>query len=108
MTKPGGAGASTPLMDMAARFTMTMKRPFHGTLWAGYATFSVGKRACRLFEPISRRLARERRAPSPFENQEIAAMSALLDFNDHEETTHEMMMTRLRELPVWHGIGAIP
>jgi hypothetical protein len=64
------------------------------------------KRACRLFEPISRHLTGERHLAAPLENQEIAAMSALLDFNDDDGTTYETMMTRLRELPVWHGTRA--
>ena len=64
------------------------------------------KRACRLFEPISRRLTGGHRSPVSLENQEIAAMSALLDFNDDTDTTHEMMMAGLRELPVWHGVRA--
>jgi hypothetical protein len=62
------------------------------------------KRASRLFEPISRQLTRKHHTAAPLENQEIAAMSVLLDFNDDDSTTHELMMSRLRELPVWHRI----
>ncbi len=64
------------------------------------------KRACRLFEPISRHLTGERHPAAPLEHQEIAAMSALLDFNDHDSTSYEVMMARLHELPVWHGARA--
>jgi hypothetical protein len=62
------------------------------------------KRASRLFEPISRQLTGRHHAVAPMENQEIAAMSALLDFNDDDGTTHDLMMARFRELPVWHRI----
>jgi hypothetical protein len=66
------------------------------------------KRACSLFEPLSRHLAHKRHLTSPSApNIEIAAMSALLDFNDDDDTTHEIVMTRLRELPVWHGRRAV-
>lgn len=61
------------------------------------------KRASRLFEPVSRNLAGRRHLHSPSQSQEIAAMSALLDFNDNDETTYEIVMARLHELPVWHG-----
>lgn len=61
------------------------------------------KRACQLFEPISRHLSGRRHLPTPTQNQEIAAMSALFDYNDHQDTTHESVMNGLRELPVWHG-----
>ncbi len=30
-------------------------------------------------------------------------MAALFDFNDDDDTTYEMMIGRLRELPVWRG-----
>jgi len=61
------------------------------------------KRACRLFEPVSRSLAGRRHLSSPTQSQEIAAMSALLDFNDNDDTTYDIMIARLRDLPVWHG-----
>jgi hypothetical protein len=61
------------------------------------------QRASRLFEPISRHFTRQRHLSSPTQDVEIAAMSALCDFNDADETTHELLMSRLRDLPVWHG-----
>jgi|CXWL01.1.fsa_nt_gi hypothetical protein len=62
------------------------------------------KRACNLFEPLSRHIAHRRPTGLPsFKNAEIAAMSALLDFNDDDDTTHEIVMDRIRNLPVWHG-----
>jgi len=61
------------------------------------------KRACELFEPVSRHIAGRKHLNSPSQSREIAAMSALLDFNDNDDTTYEMVIGRLRELPVWHG-----
>ena len=61
------------------------------------------KRACKLFEPISRHLSGRRHLSSPNQEIEMAAMSALFDFNDNDDTTHEMVMARLRDMPVWHG-----
>lgn len=65
------------------------------------------KRACQLFEPISRCVARRRHMDSPSKSKEMAAMSALLDYNDDDETTHEMLMEGLRGMPVWHGRRAM-
>ena len=61
------------------------------------------KRACELFEPVSRHVAGRRHLNSPSRNSEMAAMSELFDFNDRRETTHQLVMDRLRGLPVWHG-----
>lgn len=33
-------------------------------------------------------------------------MSALFDFNDDDDTTHELLMERLHALPVWRGGNA--
>jgi len=60
------------------------------------------RRASELFSSISRHLTGKHLAAAPLENQRITAMSALLDFNDDDHTTYGLMMTRLRELPVWH------
>jgi hypothetical protein len=65
------------------------------------------KRACKLFEPMSRHFAKRRHsATAARPNTEMAAMSALFDFNDDDETTHELFMDRLKGLPVWHGRSA--
>lgn len=61
------------------------------------------KRACQLFEPMSRHLSGHRHNHSPSQSQEIAAMSALFDFNDNDATTYEVLLSRLHALPVWHG-----
>jgi hypothetical protein len=61
------------------------------------------KRACKLFEPVSRYVARRRHQCWPAQQLAMAAMSTLLDFNDDDSTTHETVMIRLRELPVYHG-----
>ena len=61
------------------------------------------KRACQLFEPMSRHLSGRRHMNSTTQSQEIAAMSALFDFNDDDGTTYDVLLARLRELPVWHG-----
>ena len=61
------------------------------------------KRASELFEPMSRHVSGRRYNDSPMHSKEIAAMTALFDFNDDEETTHERIVSSLRELPVWHG-----
>ena len=59
------------------------------------------KRAFKLFEPVGRYLTGRRLLSLHSRNQEIAAMSALLDFNDDQATTYELMMARLRDIPVW-------
>lgn len=65
------------------------------------------KRACKLFEPMSRHFAKRRHLATAFQpNTEMVAMSALFDFNDDDGTTHELFMDRLRGLPVWHGRSA--
>lgn len=65
------------------------------------------KRACQLFEPMSRHFSGHRHLNSPSQTREIAAMSALFDFNDHDSTTYESLLLRLRDLPVWHGKRAL-
>lgn len=61
------------------------------------------KRACKLFEPIRRYVTGRRHLGWRSQNLTIAAMSALFDFNDAEGTTHEMVILRLRDMPVWRG-----
>lgn len=63
------------------------------------------KRACTLFEPISRHLSGRRPLKWSIKNLQITAMTSLLNFNDDADTTHELVMARLRDLPVWHGRG---
>ncbi len=63
------------------------------------------KRACTLFEPVSRHLSGRRPLKWSIKNLQIAAMTSLLNFNDDADTTHELVMSRLRDLPVWHGRG---
>ena len=60
-------------------------------------------RALKLFEALSRHVAHQRHLDSAFRGQSMAAMSSLLDFNDEKSTTHELIMTRLSDLPVWRG-----
>lgn len=61
------------------------------------------KRACKLFEPVRRHVTGRRHSSWRVQNHAIAAMSSLLDFNDDAGTTHEMVMVRLRDMPVWRG-----
>jgi hypothetical protein len=66
------------------------------------------KRACKLFGPLSRHFSGKQRTTglrhfSTNENNEILAMTALLDFNDHPDTSYELIVSKLQELPVWHG-----
>jgi len=61
------------------------------------------KRACKLFEPVSRYVTGRRYLSWRSPNLAITAMTALLNFNDDDGTTHELVMTRLRDMPVWRG-----
>jgi hypothetical protein len=63
------------------------------------------KRASKLFGPLSRYVAGRRLALS-YENNDIHAMTALVNFNDAQDTTFEMIVAKLQELPVWHGRAA--
>jgi hypothetical protein len=65
------------------------------------------KRACQLFEPISRHISGRRHLHSPTQTQEIAAMSALFDYNDNDTTTFDEFVSQLQALPVWHGKRAL-
>jgi hypothetical protein len=60
------------------------------------------KRASKLFGPLSRYVAGTRPALT-YENNDIHAMTALVNFNDDQDTTYEMIVSKLQELPVWHG-----
>jgi hypothetical protein len=60
------------------------------------------QRACRLFVQLGRHLLGL--TPTVDSNDEaMACMSALIDFNDDESTTHELLLARLRDAPVWRG-----
>ncbi len=65
------------------------------------------KRGARLCETIARHVvpSDERRRTTHYDTRsaDIVAMATLLDFNDAEETTHDVLIDRLRGLPVWHG-----
>lgn len=60
------------------------------------------QRACSLFGHVDRHVSGQRRAPNS-RNEQIAAMAALLDFNDAADTTYDTVMGALRSLPVWRG-----
>jgi hypothetical protein len=70
------------------------------------------KRANKLFGPLSRHFSGKPRSAglrhlSTDANNEMAAMTALLDFNDDVETTYELIVSKLHDLPVWHGRTAL-
>ncbi len=60
------------------------------------------RRACQLFEQLHRHMAGLSVMDAGRES-DVAALSALLDFNDAADTTHERVMAMLREMPVWRG-----
>lgn len=60
------------------------------------------QRACVLFEQIERHLAGKRRGMQwPLSDTSMDAMKALQAFNDHSETTFELLRERLEAMPVW-------
>ncbi|MBK8267953.1 MAG: hypothetical protein IPK83_06450 [Planctomycetes bacterium] len=65
------------------------------------------KRATQLFETIARHAARGniKRRVSRWDTRgsDMVAMSALLDFNDADETNYDVFVETLRQIPVWHG-----
>lgn len=60
------------------------------------------KRASELFGPMSRHFSGRRLSPTR-QYLPTHAMTALLDFNDDGDTTYELIVTKLQELPVWRG-----
>jgi len=60
-------------------------------------------RANTLFASLSLHIAGRRHLSTPRKTREMAAMSALMDFNDAEGTTYDVLINRLRKLPVWQG-----
>lgn len=70
------------------------------------------KRANKLFGPLNKHFSGKQRATglrhlSTEATNEMLAMTALLDFNDHPETTYELIVSKLHDLPVWHGRTAL-
>jgi hypothetical protein len=57
-------------------------------------------RACKLFVQLGRHISGPQR-PRWMQDEEMVAMAALQEFNDSQETTHELVMTKLNEMPVW-------
>ncbi len=57
-------------------------------------------RACKLFVQVGQQVAGLRRGHM-VRNPEMAAMAALLDFNDKRDTTYGLIMARLRDLRVY-------
>lgn len=60
------------------------------------------ERAQRLFPHVGRNVAGLKRPRADFRDHQMAAMSALLDFNDEGHTTHSLIMARLHEMPVYY------
>jgi len=61
------------------------------------------ERARRLFPHVGRNVALSHlRHRADLRDREVAAMSALLDFNDEGHTTHALIMARLRGMPVYY------
>ncbi len=60
------------------------------------------ERARRLFPHVGRNVAFDHRRLADLRDPEVAAMSALLDFNDEGHTTHALILARLREMPVYY------
>ena len=70
------------------------------------------KRANKLFGPLNKHLSGKKRTAglrhlSTEATNEMLAMTALLDFNDDPETTYELSVSKLHDLPVWHGRTAL-
>jgi len=58
------------------------------------------QRACRLFVQLGRHLLGTTARMANAEDEAMSSMSALIDFNDDEATTHELLLERLRDIPV--------
>jgi hypothetical protein len=63
------------------------------------------KRACVLFEQLSRHILRKKCPTHVWRNPHLHAMAELQAYNDREEMTHAEIMEILRTTPVWHGPG---
>jgi len=60
------------------------------------------QRARKLFVQLQRHIF-GRQKPHYNRDQEMAAMAALLDFNDASETSYEQVVATFERLPVWQG-----
>ena len=72
------------------------------TAWdvVGGMCFLFGwKRACKLFGPVTRHVSGLQRYWAA-RDSEMAAMAFLKDFNDKRDTTHNLIMAKLRGVPV--------
>lgn len=61
------------------------------------------KRACALFEQLSRHILGKKRPTCIRRNPSLDAMAELQAYNDREEVTHAEIMEQLRTAPVWRG-----
>lgn len=61
------------------------------------------RRACVLFRQLDRHIFGQQRHGWFEQSPELASMAALQDYNDDDKTTYEMVISRLRTVPVWHG-----
>lgn len=59
------------------------------------------QRACRLFVQLGRHLLGPKAQSANSNDEAMSCMSALIDFNDNESTTYEILLERLRDVPVW-------
>jgi hypothetical protein len=57
------------------------------------------ERACELFVQVERRITGVKQGHG-LRDPQMAAMASLQDFNDKRGTTYDLVMTRLREMPV--------
>ncbi len=64
------------------------------------------RRACELFGQLHRHISGRRKSLYS-ENEDIAAMVALFDFNDAINTTYEKVVAALQSMPVWRGRPAL-
>jgi len=60
------------------------------------------ERARRLFPHVERYVARRHRRRAGLPDYQDVAMTTLLDFNDQCDTTYAVIVTRLREMPVYY------
>jgi hypothetical protein len=59
------------------------------------------ERACTLFVQIGRHITGVKRSHA-CRDAEMAAMTSLQDFNDEPDTTYDLVMERLRDMPACH------
>jgi hypothetical protein len=74
------------------------------TAWdvVGGLCFLFGwERACTLFVQVGRHITGVKRGHA-HRDVEMAAMASLQDFNDERDTTYDLVMERLRDMPVAH------